>query len=427
MTAGTRAAAAPVSRYWHPHRIDPAARAAAVRRVLALARENLAMDVGYFGTFDGSTQTYEVVERVPGPGPAVGPAEGSRLPVEQTLCWQVVTGRMGSIVGDTRAERVSRDLPPVTEQGVAAYLGVPVHADGELMGMLCLVAGEARPELSGPDLAAMRLFAQVVALELTERQPADGQEQEELELVRAALDPASPDAVVVFQPVARIGPRLREDRLAVRSVEALSRFPRAPGVPVEHWFDLAWRHGLGVDLELAAIERGLAALTLLPEQVRLALNASPETIASSRLRDAIPAAEAHRITLELTEHVVLEDYEALRPGLDQVRALGVSLAIDDLGSGTSNLQHVLELAPELVKVDLSITVGVETDPRRRALLAALVAFARDVGIVLVAEGVEDASTAGQLDRLGVRFGQGNWLSEPLPARALPMLPSCGPS
>jgi len=407
----------PTSRYWRPHRVDLEGRAAAVRRVLALARESLAMDVGYFGTFSGDSQTYEVVESRPD-GPRVGPIEGGRRPLDQTLCWQVVSGRMGSLVADTRKERVTRDLPPVTEEAVGAYVGVPVHSDGELLGMLCVISRTARPELAAPDLAAMRLFAQVVALELTDRREADQRERAALAELREALDPASHDPVVVFQPTALLAPRLHHDRLEVRSVEALSRFTTDPSLPVEHWFDLAWRSGLGVDLEMAAIERAFDALPLLPEPIRLAVNASPETIASSRLRDAIPRTDAHRIILELTEHVLIEDYEALRPGLERVRATGVSLAIDDLGAGSSNLQHVVELAPEVVKVDLSITSGVEQDRRRRALIAALVTFTRDVGITLVAEGVEQQATALELDRLGVQYGQGFWVCRPLPTRQL---------
>lgn len=425
-TSGSRATAPPPrapGRYWHAQRVDPAERTAAVRRVLALARENLAMDVGYFGTFDDDAQTYEVVEGHGPGGRRVGPPEGGRRPLDETLCWQVVSGRMGSLVPDTRHERVTRGLPPVTEEHVGSYLGVPVHDDGRLLGMLCLISEEARPDLAAPDLVAMRLFAQVVALELTARRGTDAQERAELEELRQALDPGSHDPVMVFQPTALITSRLSHRPLEVRSVEALSRFSTDPSVPVEHWFDLAWRNGLGVDLELAAIERAFRALPLIPEPVRLAVNASPETIASSRLRDAIPRDQAHRITLELTEHVVIEDFEALLPGLSRVRATGVSLAIDDLGTGTSNLQHVIELAPELVKVDLSITNGVEHDPRRRALVAALVAFTRDIGVVLVAEGVERDETARELTRLGVQYAQGYWLSRPLPAsRLLDLVP-----
>jgi EAL domain-containing protein (putative c-di-GMP-specific phosphodiesterase class I) len=426
-TVSTRVTVPVVSRYWHPHHVDPTEKAAAIRRVLALARENLAMDVGYFGTFEGGEQTYEVVEGQRTNGSRVGPLEGSRLPVDQTLCWQVVSGRMGSLVPDTKLERVTRDLFPVTDENVGAYLGVPVHVDGELLGMLCLIASEARPGLAAPDLATMRLFAQVVALELTDGRGTDAKERAELDALKEALDPASDDPVVVFQPTASISSWLHDRTLEVRSVEALSRFSADPALPVEHWFDLAWRNGLGVDLEMAAIERAFDALPLLPEPIRLGVNASPETIVSSRLRDAIPLDQAHRITLELTEHVLIEDYDTLRPGLERVRATGVKLAIDDLGTGSSNLQHLIELSPELIKVDLSITNGVEYDRRRRALVSALVSFARDTGIVLVAEGVERLATARQLELLGVEYGQGYWFSRAMPAKALPSLAALRPA
>lgn len=407
-------------RWWHPRHVDAAARSLTIRRVLDLARDRIGMDVGYFGTFDDGHESYVVVTGRSPDGRQLGPREGGALVNEQTLCWQVVTGRLGNAVPDTTQERVTRDLRPVTEENVRSYLGVPVHVDGEMLGMLCLIAADVRPELSAQDVALMKVFADVVALELS----ADGDAEadaDDLATLHGCLDPTSSDLVVVFQPVAQIAARLQERTLQVRSVEALSRFPAGRDVPVEHWFAVAWRHGLGVDLELAAIQRAFDALPLLPEPIRLAVNASPETVASSRLRDAIPLGEAHRITVELTEHVLVDDFESMRPGLERVRATGVSLAIDDLGTGSSNLQHLVELAPDVVKVDLSITEGVETDPRRRALVAALVTFTRETGMRLVTEGVARVETARELDRLGVEYGQGWWLSRAVHLGKLPLL------
>lgn len=402
------------NRFWHPVHVDVRSKVDLIRRILKLARETLSMELGYFGTFDGAVETYRVVE---GTSQRLGLREGSTLRLDQTLCWHVASGQIGGVVPDARRDRVTRDLTPVREGGVASYIGVPVHLDGELMGMLCLICADAKPQLSGQDLAMMRLLGKVVAIELSLETEMDRARRRELPTLRRALRPTSPDLRMVYQPVARLEPRLQTKRLQVRSVEALSRFGLQPPHPVEYWFDLGWRSGIGVDVEMAAVERALAALRLLPEPIRLAVNVSPETLASPRLRDAIPPEEAHRVTVELTEHVLFDDYEALRPGLERVRAAGVSLAIDDLGSGTSNLQSVVELAPDLIKVDISITRGVESDPRSRALIAALVAFTRDTGIKLVTEGVERAETARALLDLGVEYGQGYWLSRPLrPAR-----------
>lgn len=398
------------SRYWHPLHVDPGAKAASIRRILALAREHLAMELGYYGTFDGGVETYRVVE---GESPRLQLREGSTLELDQTICWQVVQGKIGNVVPDTRRDPVTRDLIPVREGGVASYVGVPVHQDSDLLGMLCLISATPRPKLAAQDVAMLRLLAQLVALQLAPDASSDPRSQEDLEALRGALDPESRDLSIVYQPVARLTPHLANLPLEVKSVEALSRFRLKPVRPVEYWFGLAWSNGIGVDVELAAIERAFAALPLLPEPIRLAVNVSPETLASARLRELIPASEAHRVTVELTEHVLLEDYDALRPALDRVREAGVSLAIDDLGTGFSNLQHIIELAPELIKADISITEGIESDSRRRALIAALVAFTRETGINLVTEGVERAETARALVELGVEYGQGFWLSRPL--------------
>ena len=88
--------------------------------------------------------------------------------------------------------------------------------------------------------------------------------------------------------------------------------------------------------------------------------------------------------------------------------------IDDAGAGFSSLKHVLGLHPDAIKLDLALTRDIDTDPVRRALAASLVAFAREIGATIVAEGIETRGELETLRALGVTHGQGYYLARPGP-------------
>ena len=92
--------------------------------------------------------------------------------------------------------------------------------------------------------------------------------------------------------------------------------------------------------------------------------------------------------------------------------MGVRIAIDDAGAGFASLRHILQLSPDLIKLDISITAGVDQDRARRAMSKALISFADEMGITIVAEGLETQPQIDTLRALGVRFGQGFLLARP---------------
>lgn len=202
------------------------------------------------------------------------------------------------------------------------------------------------------------------------------------------------------------------------AVEALCRFRPLPYRPPDVWFAQAQRAGLGAEMELAALEDALAVIGDLPEGIRLALNASPQTITSPRLIEAVQAAGPARVTIELTEHLRVEDYPGLNRRLDPLRRQGAWLAVDDTGAGISSLTHILKLAPDVIKLDRYLCSGVDIDPVRRALAGALVGFAGGSGARVVAEGIETVDELATLCSLGVHYGQGYLLGRPGPVSDL---------
>ena len=110
----------------------------------------------------------------------------------------------------------------------------------------------------------------------------------------------------------------------------------------------------------------------------------------------------------------MDDYEQLAASLANLRRMGVRVAIDDAGAGYASLRHTLLLSPDIVKVDISLTRSIDIDRGRRALASALISFADEMDMTIVAEGIETAEELRTLLDLGVRFGQGFFLAEPGP-------------
>jgi len=224
---------------------------------------------------------------------------------------------------------------------------------------------------------------------------------------------------MVFQPV---GDLIAGD---VVGAEALARFACEPHRPPNEWFAEAGDIGRGAELELTAIAAALAQLPNLPPDVFLAVNASPATAITPGFDALLARYPAERIVLELTEHTQVDDYGALLDALDRLRGQGMRIAVDDTGAGYASFHHLLRLRPDIIKLDITLTRGIEADPIRRALAAALVTFATEIGATVIAEGIETADELAALRSIGIPWGQGYHLARPgglpLPAGRLSTL------
>ena len=162
----------------------------------------------------------------------------------------------------------------------------------------------------------------------------------------------------------------------------------------------------------AVLHATVAAFPTLPETLTLSVNASPELVISGRLADILPAPYASRTILEITEHAKVSSYEDLHRQLAPLKRIGVKVAVDDAGAGYSGLQHIVQLAPDIIKMDMSLTRAIDSDPARRALASAMVFYAREMGSSIVAEGIETEAELATLKLLGADKGQGYLLGKP---------------
>jgi EAL domain-containing protein (putative c-di-GMP-specific phosphodiesterase class I) len=210
----------------------------------------------------------------------------------------------------------------------------------------------------------------------------------------------------VFQPVVDM-----EQGLAI-GFEALTRFDAS--TPADQVFESAVTVGLGLDLEVATLRASIRAAEGLPDGPWLSLNVSPGLVLESdRLRDLL-AAQSRPIVLEITEHVQIADYEALRSAYLSLGS-GIRLAVDDAGAGAANFEHILELRPDFLKIDIGFVRGVDMDLTRQALIAGLRHFALATNCLLIAEGVETEAQRNTLRTLGLHLGQGFLLGRPAEA------------
>jgi EAL domain-containing protein (putative c-di-GMP-specific phosphodiesterase class I) len=200
--------------------------------------------------------------------------------------------------------------------------------------------------------------------------------------------------------------------------EALARFQVAPYEPPNVWLERASQAGLQRELELSCVRHALTHLSAFPATPYLAVNVSPETLVSAEFERIVSEVAADRLVVEVTEHEVVREYDLLVRVIGGLRERGLRLAVDDAGAGFASFRHVLELSPEIIKLDTHLIRGVSEDRSREALIRSLVSFAEDVGATLVAEGIESRADLMTLRNARVPFGQGYLFAHPGPAPSI---------
>jgi EAL domain-containing protein (putative c-di-GMP-specific phosphodiesterase class I) len=287
---------------------------------------------------------------------------------------------------------------------------VPVYAgNGELYGMLCAVSRSAVPALRDKDAKVLRMLADVLTEPLASNVSRDAQSATFVHSALSMLDAGG--LSIDLQPIVDLATG------ETASVEALARFASYP-YSVEGWFTQAHLAGCGEQLELDAAMLAHEYLPALPGPVSLAINASPDVATTPEFLSLVTRTDPTRIVVEITEHRQATEPRAFASSIRRLQARGVQVAIDDAGTGYSDLRQILELQPDIIKLDRALVCGVEDDPVRLALVQAIVAFAKNTGVSLVAEGVSRESTADLLRELRVDYGQGFALSPPEPAASV---------
>jgi EAL domain-containing protein (putative c-di-GMP-specific phosphodiesterase class I) len=201
----------------------------------------------------------------------------------------------------------------------------------------------------------------------------------------------------------------------ITGYELLSRFDGPWRAAPDVWFAAAHRWGLNPPLQARVLERAVAARDDLPPNTFLTVNVDPHLLADDLVAgELLRHADLSRVVLELTEHTQVDGEGRAMAALDRARAAGALVAMDDAGTGYAGLQLLLELRPDIVKLDRALVTGVDADPVKRALVQVFGDLVGRMDAWILAEGIE---TRGELDALiglGVPLGQGWALGRPAP-------------
>ncbi|GAB4215181.1 MAG: hypothetical protein OHK0013_40500 [Sandaracinaceae bacterium] len=226
---------------------------------------------------------------------------------------------------------------------------------------------------------------------------------------------------VAFQPIVDL------ESFAPLGYEVLGRARTVEGRTIRPDVLLDRAHAAGRLLELDRAWRALALRRIAEARVQRDLcwffNVDSRCIddpglTSGFTRAALAAAGLGglQVVIELGERDSLLDAERLARLVPRYAQQGFTIALDDLGAGHASLNRLVELRPDVAKLDMALVRGIDRDPYRLALLKSLVRFAEEVGMHLVAEGIETPAELEAVRRQGVTFGQGYLLGRP---RTLP--------
>jgi diguanylate cyclase (GGDEF)-like protein/PAS domain S-box-containing protein len=225
-----------------------------------------------------------------------------------------------------------------------------------------------------------------------------------------------------YQPIVEL------DSGRIVGIEALARWqhPTRGLLPPSQFLCVAEDSGMQSQIDLRMLEQALehwlgwrrAQGELAPGRLSINISdrlfTSPEFPATLKQMLDQAGADPGRVHLEITESVFRSNHASLRDSLAALKAIGVRLVVDDFGTGYSSLVSFSEAAFDGLKIDQGFIRDLESNSRHRAIVRTIVQFARDLGLSLVAEGVETEGQAQLLREYGCELAQGYFYARPMP-------------
>ncbi|MBO6676572.1 MAG: EAL domain-containing protein [Rhizobiales bacterium] len=379
-----------------------------LQRALSAVRQHLNMDVAYLSRIDGNDSVFELVDA---PGLEELAKPGDRKSLDDVYCKHIVEGRLPELIPDTGDNDFALAMPITKMVPIGSHMSIPLRLpDGEVYGMFCCLSAKPNPSLNERDLNTMRMFADLAAERVAERIKHERQLDAKKQAIEAAIE--TDRFQLVFQPIVSLS------NGSIQGFESLSRFSSEPYRPPNLWFSDAQSVGLGTKLECLAIQRALDQIKLITDSAYVSLNISPDNVMTDTFKSLFAGRrDLSRLMLEITEHSQVRDYQALLRALQPLRERGLKLAVDDAGAGYASLTHIIQLNADVIKLDMSLVRGIDSDNAKRSLAAGMVMFAREMGIKVIAEGIETNAERDTLKGLGIFAGQGFLLGRPNPIEA----------
>jgi EAL domain-containing protein (putative c-di-GMP-specific phosphodiesterase class I)/CHASE2 domain-containing sensor protein len=224
-------------------------------------------------------------------------------------------------------------------------------------------------------------------------------------------------------------PKLDVQTGSVIGVEALVRWNHSERGPIgpDKFIPLVEEHGRAADLTRHVLQQAMEDAWTWQERgfpINVAVNVSASVLADhgfiESIRDALRASPvpAERVTIEVTESAAMNDSARAIAALQSWRALGVGISIDDYGTGQSSLGYLQTLPATELKIDKSFVQTIASDPRNAIMVRSTIAMAHELGLKVVAEGIEEEECLDRLREMGCDTAQGFFVSKPLSSTEL---------
>jgi diguanylate cyclase (GGDEF)-like protein/PAS domain S-box-containing protein len=346
---------------------------------------------------------------------------------EFTVLLEGLPGSSGAV---TVAERINDILSaPIHHRGHTVFVGASI-------GIAVSLPGGDRPDdlLRKADVAMYRAKSGGRGRHSVFDASLEGDPLERLELetdLHQALERG--EFRVFYQPIVSLHDG------EIRATEALLRWqhPRRGLLGPSEFISVAEETGLIVPLGQWVLEEACRQVRQWqleypkPIPITVAVNLSARQFQHPELVNDIARAlldsglDPRRLSLEITESVVMEDTAGAVAKLDLIRNQGVQLAIDDFGTGYSSLSYLKHFKVHTLKIDRVFVDGIDRDQYNTAIIQSVIALAAALGIRVTAEGIETPAELAHLQALGCYGGQGFLFGRPVPAAAFETLLSAG--
>lgn len=211
-------------------------------------------------------------------------------------------------------------------------------------------------------------------------------------------------------------------------VEALVRWfhPQRGMVSPESFIPLAEKNGLIIPLGRSVLETAVNQAARWRDEghdIYVSVNISPVQLRADGIVEEIlgivdASGIAHSaVVLELTEMALIDDFEVIVNGIDQLRSAGLKVAIDDFGTGNATFQYAEVFAADILKIDRSFVMKLEHSSKS-SVVSTVLSLAENMGATTIAEGIELPVQHSRLRDLGCRYGQGYYFTRPAPAEQI---------
>jgi diguanylate cyclase (GGDEF)-like protein/PAS domain S-box-containing protein len=329
------------------------------------------------------------------------------------------------------AERVRGALEPalvVAGQQVSpsASIGVACPREQDTAEELLRNADVAMYAAKERGKAQVACFEDAMRVQVVERLELTGE-------LGAAIE--RDELVLYYQPLIELGDG------AIAGFEALLRWehPTRGRLAPDRFIALAESTGLIVPIGAWVVRTACAQLRRWQDahpwaqDLEVSVNISAHQLVDGDLPAVVRAAVAdagiapHRLRLEITEGLLVEDGERMQRQLRELKQIGVGLAVDDFGTGYSALSYLRSFPLDVLKIDRSFVAGIDHDPDRARLVRDIVEMAHNLSLTVVTEGIEEAGEAALLRELRSDYGQGYWFSRPASAASIDDMLAGGPA